>query len=464
MRHTRHGHWLDEAAPPEAPTALARDISADTVVIGGGYTGLWTAWQIVERSPDARVVVLEAERCGEGPSGRNAGFVNALSWGLPSMIERFGLDGALAVARETRDSVHGVGQWCEQQGVDAAYRRGGYLQVSTTPVHDAVCSAGVEAWRAHGGAEVCEGLSPERVRRLCNSPLFRGGAFYPDAATVQPAKLALGLRDRLLERGVSIYEGSRVSRLAVAPARVCARTAHGSVRSGTAVLAMGASSLLVAPLRRRLTATSSHMLITEPVPDVLEAIGWTGGECITDARAMVHYFRTTADGRIAFGWGGGRIVPGARIRARSEVDPSVVDQVRRDLVRFFPQLEGRRIEHAWGGPIDVSPSHLPIVGSLGSERVHYAFGYTGNGVGPSHLVGRILASLALERRDDVTRLPLVEPAPLRVPAEPLRFVGGSVVRRALLRRERLEERGRQVGAMTRFVAGLPNRIGIQIGR
>ena len=156
-----------------------------------------------------------------------------------------------------------------------------------------------------------------------------------------------------------IFEGSRAEPPDRGGAERRGRTARGRVRAGAVVLACGAALAGHRPLRRRLTVTSSHMVITEPVPDVLEELGWTGGECITDSRAMVHYFRTTPDGRIAFGWGGGRVVPGARLNGRAEVDPGVVAEVERHLVRFFPALAGRRIEHAWGGPIDVSPTHLP---------------------------------------------------------------------------------------------------------
>jgi glycine/D-amino acid oxidase-like deaminating enzyme len=216
-------------------------------------------------------------------------------------------------------------------------------------------------------------------------------------------------------------------------------------------------------LRRRLTVTSSHMVITEPVPDVLEALGWTGGECITDSRAMIHYFRTTPDGRIAFGWGGGRVVPGARLNGRAELDRSLVAELERHLVRFFPSLAGRRIEHGWGGPIDVSPTHLPVLGSL-DGRVHYAFGYTGNGVGPSRIAGRALASLALQLPDEAARLPIVDSPVVRVPPEPLRYAGGTMVRAALLRRERLEEEGRRPGTLTRAISDVPARIGIHIGR
>ena len=157
-------------------------------------------------------------------------------------------------------------------------------------------------------------------------------------------------------------------------------------------------------------------------------------------------------------------MPGAHLGGRAELDHGVAAEVERHLLRFFPQLGGRRVEHAWGGPIDVSPTHLPIVGGLDSGRVHYAFGYTGNGVGPSHLAGRILASMALDRRDAPTRLAIVEPPPVHVPPEPLRYVGGAIVRRALVRRERIEEEGRQADPLTRFVAGLPERLGIHVGR
>jgi glycine/D-amino acid oxidase-like deaminating enzyme len=462
--HTAHGYWLQEAGSPAPRPPLVGEAEADIVVIGGGYTGLWAAWWILDQDPEARVVVLEATRCGHGPTGRNGGFVNAMSFSLPSMEERFGSAGALAVAGAAREAVHGIGHWCEQQGVDAWYRHGGYIQVSSMPIHDGDWDTVLAAWRRHGEPEACVPLDRDQVRARCDSPLFRGGVFYPDAATVQPARLALGLRARLVDRGAAIHEDSRVVGLSVSPGGVRAQTEQGRVRARTAVLAVGAAASAVPPLRHRLTVTSSHIVITEPVPDVLEELGWTGGESITNSRALIHYFRTTPDGRIAFGWGGGRVAPGARLRGRTELDPQVVAEVERALLGFFPALAGRRIEHAWGGPIDVSPIHLPVVGTVGRDRVHYALGYTGNGVGPSHMIGRVLASLALDRRDDWTRLPLVEPALTRLPPEPFRYVGGAIVRRALLRKERFEEQGGRADPLTRAIAGLPERLGIHIGR
>jgi glycine/D-amino acid oxidase-like deaminating enzyme len=463
-RHTAHGWWAEEAGDTDPCTPLAGELGADVAIVGGGYTGMWTAWFAKALEPEAEVVLVEAARCGAGPSGRNGGFVNAMWFSLPTLRRRFGDAAALAVARAADAAVGSIGAWCEEQRVDAWYRRAGYVQASTAESYDGAWHAAAEACAALGVPEACRPLSRAEVRARCDSPLFRDGALYPTAATVQPARLARGLRSRLLDAGVRVFEHSRAGRLKVAEGEVRVETAGGRVRAATAVLASGGALAGHRPLRRRLTVASSHMVITEPVPDVLAAIGWTGGECITDSRALVHYFRTTPDERIAFGWGGGRVMRGSRLDGRAERDSEVIVQVERDLVRFFPGLAGRRIEHAWGGPIDVSPTHLPVIGGLDSDRLHYAFGYTGNGVGPSHMLGRILASLSLGRRDDPTRLAIVEPPPVRVPPEPLRYVGGTMIRAALARRERLEEDGRRPDPITRFVAGLPERIGIHIGR
>jgi glycine/D-amino acid oxidase-like deaminating enzyme len=249
------------------------------------------------------------------------------------------------------------------------------------------------------------------------------------------------------------------------PGEVRVATVSGhDVVAGAAILAIGPRAAAAAPLRRALTLTSSHIVLTEPVPDVLEQLGWTGGEAITDGRQLVHYFRTAPDGRIAFGWGGGRIVCGARLQPRDETDRALAVRVAADLVRFFPALTGRRIDHAWGGPIDASPQHLPVVDTLPGGRAHYALGYTGNGVGPSELCGRILARMALDERDELTRLPLVAHAGRLLPPEPLRVAGGEAVRLALDRKERAEEAGRPAPALARMVARLPDLLGVQIGR
>lgn len=465
MRHDAHGHWIRSAGSTKQLPALAGDRSCEYAVVGGGYTGMWSAWWLKQLDPDADVVLLEADRCGHGPSGRNAGFCNSLWFSLPTLVARFGDERGLEVARLADRSVHYVGEFCETNDVEAHYRHSGYMQVSTCEAQDGTWGPAFAEMRRLGVGGMGEGLTRDQVRARCDSPRFRAGAHYKTAATVDPARLAVGLRDALLEAGVAIHERTPLlRRREQAGGDSVIETRSGRLRARRVILGMGGSSLEVPRLRHALTGTSSHMLVTEPVPDVLEEIGWTGGECITDSRHMLHYFRTTVDGRIAFGWGGGGVVYGARLRGgRVEVDPAMAKRVEADLRSFFPGLEGKRVEHAWGGPIDVSPTHLPVVRSLG-PGAFAGFGYTGNGVGPSQMIGRALASLAANHPDEHASMALVDPPHSRVPPEPFRYIGGSVIRSALLRKERAEEEGRRPGPLTRAVSGIPERIGIHVGR
>jgi glycine/D-amino acid oxidase-like deaminating enzyme len=466
MKHTAHGYWLAESGPPDPLPAAEGELDCDLLVVGGGYTGMWTAWHAHRLAPEARIVLLEAGGCGRGPSGRNGGFVNAMWFNLPAMREGFGDRQAIELARAAQHAVADVGEFCSEQGVDAWYRARGYLQVSSSAAHDEAWSAAIAACRALGEADQIVALGPDEVAKRCSSPRFRAGALYPGSATVQPARLALGLRDRLAATpGVEIFEQSPVRRIRAGGWGCAAETNGARVRAGSAVLALGcAAGAAGSPLRGGLAVTSSHIALTEPVPELLEEIGWTGGECISDSRNMVRYMRTTPDARIAFGWGGGRVACGARLGGRTELDPAVVSSVVADLREIFPGLAGRRITHAWGGPIDVAPTHLPTVTRIGSDRVHAAFGYTGNGVGPSHMVGRILSSLALDRRDDHSRLALVDPDPRRIPSGIAGWLGGNAVRAGVVRVEQAEAEGRRADPLSRGLATIPELIGFHIGR
>lgn len=433
-------------------------MTVDVTVVGGGYTGMWAAWELAERG--ATVALLERGICGHGPSGRNGGFCESMWLSAPSLRERFGDEQARALLDASSDAVTKVGAWCDAEGVDAWFDQSGYLCVSTAPAFDGVGLSAVEAAAALGAPERVVALSEADVQARCAAPRFRGAVSIPDFATLHPGRLALGLRRRLIERGVKVYENSPMRRLGPP-----VETASGTVKAGAVVLAVGPAARAQRRLRTRLTVTSSHIVLTEPVPEVIERLGWTGGECMTDGRTLVHYFRTTRDGRILLGWGGGRLAYGARANGRVEVDPATVRTTHEALVRLFPSLEGRRITHAWGGPIDVSPSHIPQIGTLPGKPVHFGFGFTGNGVGPSNLVGRTLASLATGQADELTRLPLVgADAGAWVPPEPLTWLGGSLVRGALVRRERIQEEGRTPDPLTRAVCAAPRAVGMHLAR
>jgi len=465
--HRARSWWLDEAGGVADPApALGADADADVVVVGGGYTGLWTAHHLLDLAPGARVVLLEADVCGHGPSGRNGGFCEDLWLSLPRLRARFGDAAALDLCRAAEASVDAIERFCAEAGVDAWLRRSGQLVVSTAPAQDGAGAAAVAAAAALGVPDKVVALDGAQARARFGSPLVRSAVLLPTGASVQPARLALGLRARLLARGVRVHEGTRAVRVAAAPGGVEVVTGGGArVRAGHAVLAAGAALAGLAPLRGRLAVGSSHVVLTEPVPDVLDAIGWTGGETVSDGRTLLHYLRTTADGRIAFGWAGGRPAYGARLRGRVEVDRAVAAAAHAHLVRLLPMLRGRALTHAWGGPIDIAPAHLPAVATLPGGRAHAAAGYTGNGVGPSHLLGRALAALAAGVDDPAARLALVDPPhPGRVPPEPVRWAGATAVTAAIKRVEGAQERGGRAGPVSTLVAGLPARLGMTVAR
>jgi glycine/D-amino acid oxidase-like deaminating enzyme len=465
------GPWLREALadegdpPPSEPFSGVAD--ADVVIVGAGYTGLWTAFHLTEIDPGLRVVVIEQDRCGGGPSGRNGGFVNAWWDELATLVALYGPDGALGCAREVAASVREIGGWCERHGVDVQYRRSGMLTVSTTPLHDGSWASSVAAATRLGVSEAYRELSPEEVASRCRSPRFRAGALMEDGATVQPARLVRGLLRVCLERGVEVFEGTRAHRLRRDGALVTMGTdsaaGDGTFRTGQVVLAVNAWAAGWRPFRRSLLTWSSWMVRTEPIPERIAELGWTGGESIVDARFSVHYLQVTRDGRIAFGAGGGRPGYGGRI------GPSFTDDLatgRRAAAGFrwlFPQLADVRLTDMWGGPIDISSDHLPRIGTLPGGKVHYAFGYSGNGVAPSHLAGRILAALVTRSDDPVARLPLVGPVPHRMPPEPFRYVGARVMREAMIRREDGEELGRRPAWWLRELTRLPRRLGYHLG-
>lgn len=464
--------WLREALATEGDPAPAppprRALDLDVAIVGGGYTGLWTAYQLTERAPDLRVAILEQDICGGGPSGRNGGFVNAWWDELDNLVDLYGEERALAAAREVADSVHAIGAWCERHGVDAHYRRSGMLTVSTTPLHDERVDGPLAIAVRLGVPKAYTALTADEVRARCDSPRFRNGGLMADGATVHPAFLVRGLRRVVLERGVAIHETTHATSMTGERDPFVWLRAEGKggtheVRARHVVLAVNAWATAWRPFRNRLLAWGSYMVRSEPIPDRLAALGWTGGESIVDARASVHYLQATREGRVAIGAGGGRPGFDGRIGAVFTDDVAAARRAAFAFRLFFPQLADVSLTDAWGGPIDISPDHLPRFGTLPGGRVHYGFGYSGNGVAPSHLGGRILAALALESDEPVTRLAVVNPRPHRFPPEPMRYVGARVLREAMIRREDTEEAGRRPAWWLRELTRIPRRLGYHLG-
>ena len=459
--------WLREAlALPEfegepAPP-LAEDTAADVVIMGGGYTGMWTAWFLKEHDPGIDVVLLEQDICGGGPSGRNGGFLDGWLGHASDLIATYGEAGAKVLIDAVAPSVDEIAAWGEAHGVDAWFRRGGDLAVATNQTQVGRWTSTLEAAARLGLAGGMLELSADEVRARCDGPSFVGGMFIPDTATVQPARLARGLRQVLMERGVRIFEGTPVTRFGAGSPTV-AETPGGTVRAGEAVIGLGAWATSWRRFRPYLTIRGSYMVVTEPAPDRLAELNWIGGEAVRDLRASIHYLRTTPDGRIAIGLGGVQRGLARGVGPSFAYDEGFVRKVADDLHDLFPSFRDVPIVAGWGGPINVSGFNLPFFGTAAPGNVHHGLGYTGNGVAPSYLGGKILASLATHADDELTRLPIVGRTPKRFPPEPIRSPGMLVANTAIWHKDDTEAGGGTANPVARLVATAPRRLGYNLG-
>jgi glycine/D-amino acid oxidase-like deaminating enzyme len=454
-------YWLEQAMEAEGGRAVgcppvSGTVRADVCVVGGGYTGLWAALDLAEQAPDASVVVVEAGACGFGASGRNGGWMTSWMDELEGLSARFGDEDALWLADESSATIGRIESFTGEHGIDCHFRRRGTLWVASADPQLAVVRGAAAEARRLGREHVVEELSAGEAAERAGTPVVRGGVFVKDGAAVQPALLARGLRRVALERGVRIFEGSPMIRLERS-SPVAVITSAGRVEAAQVVLATNAWAPAQArELRRSVAVVGSQIVLTEPLASPqLAALGWADGTLLGDARLFVHYAQVTAGGRIAFGRGGGALGPGTRVVPKHFYDPATAAGVEADFRAWFPQLAGVRVTHAWGGAVDRAPGHLPFVGALGDhQNVHYGLGYSGNGVGPSALIGRILARRALDTGDEYATCALVGGPPGYLPPEPLRFAGGALVRTAVRRAEEREQEGRRVGATGRLAKRL----------
>ncbi len=412
-------------------------------IAGGGFVGLWSAIRIKQADPACDVVVLEQDICGGGASGRNGGMV--LSWWpkLASLVSLCGDEQAVRLGRASEAAIDELRSFCEAHEIDCDFRRGGLLWTATTPAQTGAWDA-VVSLTQRLGVDAFERLGPAEVARRSGSPTHLAGVFERRAATVQPAALARGLRRVALELGVRIFEHTCVTGFTRERPLAIRTDGGGLLAAEKLIVAMNAWAANLPELRRSLVVVSSDIVATAPIPERLREIGWDGGEGITDSQMMVNYYRTTRDGRIAFGKGTAGLAYGARISEDFDRSARRSTMVTAEFRRAYPKLADVPIEHDWGGPIDRTTNSVPILGHLGGrEHILYGVGWSGNGVGPSVVGGKVLASLALGRRDEWSENRLIDRTWERFPPEPVRYLGGQVVREAVIRKERAERSRRQ---------------------
>lgn len=446
--------WLQDCGARPATPPLAGEATADVAFVGGGYAGLWTALRLRDAAPDLRIVVLEADICGGGASGRNGGQVH--SWFAEiDLLERLvGPEEALALCQATAEAVEELAALQSAGTIDMRLRLDGWMWTASSLAQEGAWEPARVICAARGEPRL-HPLTAGEIRARTGSGASYLGVAEPRAGTVHPARLALGLRALALARGIAIHEQSPVTEIAAGSPSVLA-TPGGRLRAGKVVLTMNAWATAIPELRRHLYVVDSQVIATAPVPEILDRIGWRGGESICDSQAHVLYYQRTGEGRVIFGRGSGRLAyngwPDASYNRRPE---GRIDNIR-ELHRVYPELRGVAVDHDWTGPIDCTGAHLPVFGQLsGPPGIFFGVGFNGTGIAQTPVAGRILASLVLGRDDRWSRSGLVGLHRRRaLPPEPLRTLGGRVVRRAIRIRNDAEIANQEPGRLVRWLSGL----------
>jgi glycine/D-amino acid oxidase-like deaminating enzyme len=415
--------WLAELAPPDPAPALIGGIATDLCIVGGGFTGLWAALHAKADDPARDVVVLEGETCGFGASGRNGGFaVASLTHGLENGIARFA-DELVALERLGLESFEGLIADLDRLGVDCDLERTGELSVVLHPAHaDELDEAAALHRRFGHDVEVLDG---DAMRAEIASPIYHGGLWNrTGAALVHPGKLALGLRRAALAAGVRLYEHTTASDLRDVAGGVELVTAQGRVTARRAILATSAFPPLLRAISRFIAPVYDYALVSEPLTGAQRAaIGWNRRQGVGDWANQFHYYRLTRDDRIL--WGGFDAVYrfGGPVSPRLDDHDPTFARLSQNFFTTFPQLEGLRFSHRWGGAIDSCSRFCVFFGTSNVGRVAYATGYTGLGVAATRFGARVALDLVDGRESDATRLRFVQQKPVPFPPEPLRSIG-----------------------------------------
>ena len=430
------------------------DIRTDVCIVGGGYTGLWTALALKQKQPELDIVVIDKGLCGSGASGRNGGCLLSWSTKYLSLRRLYGEAEACRLVRASEQAIYQIRDFCLEHGIDAQLRLDGILYTATNPAQsgymDPVISGLVD-----GNINNWERWSLEKVQKDSGSPRHVQGYFSPAAGSVQPALLVRGMKRAAQSKGINIHENTPMDSVREDKPAVV-KTQLGDISAKKVVLAINAWMPQKYPsLNRNIILVSSDILITEPVPALLADAGLNDGKAVVDSRLFVHYYRSTPDGRLMLGKGGNMFAFNNRVHPAFDQPSRYQAQLRHAMASFFPYLNNCRIERTWTGASDRSTTGLPFFGHLNQQHnIVYGLGYSGNGIGQSYLGGQILSSLVLDLDNEWTRSGLARGPLGKFPPEPIRWLGAMAVRGAIRRKENAEDDGIQPRWIDRQLAKL----------
>jgi glycine/D-amino acid oxidase-like deaminating enzyme len=440
----RYSFWLEHSGDDLAPRpTLEGAIDVDIAILGAGYTGLWTAYYLLERDPSLNIAILEAEIAGFGASGRNGGWCFS---GFPvppaQLLKEHGYDTARLVTQEMYRAVDEVGRVSREQGIDAHYRKSGEMEVARAEYDLPKIEEKMADVRALGLEDHYQVLDADEVRERVNVANAVGGFLNREGATIQPARLARGLARAVERMGATIYEGTPVTDYTPGPCPSL-RTERGTVNARAIVLAGEAYLSRLPGLRRRVLPMTSHMVVTEPLDEATwEQIGWEDRVLLGGWGTQAGYINHTADGRIAFGAYRPNYPFRSRITDAIDVNPDVSAHARASALAWFPALEGVRFMHEWGGVFGIPRNRMPVMTYNPATGIAAAYGYTGQGVATANLAGRVLADLITEADSPLVTLPMTRQEPKEWEPEPFRWLGVTFVRKSRVRALRdVERRG-----------------------
>ena len=428
-------------------------MECDLAIVGGGLTGLWAAVEALRADPKRSVVLLEGERIAFGASGRNGGFCDSsLTHGLANGLSRFPEE-IERLEELGRENLAGIDRVIDEFGIDARYEPVGVLDVATREHEVADLEEHAEELRHYG--HEAEWLDRDAVRAEIDSPTYLGGVWQKTGvATLDPARLAWGLAAGAESFGGRIHEATPVLGIEADGSGVSLETLGGRVRARRVVLATSAFPPLVRPIRRYVVPVYDYVLVTEPLShEQLAAVGWRNRQGAADSGNQFHYYRLTSDDRIL--WGGYDAVYnfGNGLGPHLDQRPETFEMLATNFFTTFPQLEGLRFTHRWGGAIDTCSRFCMTFGKGLGGRAVYVVGFTGLGVGASRFGARVALELADGVDSELTRLRLVRTKPLPFPPEPFRWAGITLTRKELARADRAGTRGLWLRALDRLGLG-----------
>lgn len=451
-----HPYWYEDADAPESNPTLVSTISCDLCIVGGGYTGLWTAIIAKERDPSLDVVLIEASEVGSAASGRNGGFMeSSLTHGVANGQARFG-DEVELLEQLGLQNLDAIEEAITRYGIDCDYERTGVIDVATTTHPPSYVDELRDdfAQLRELGQDVAW-LDADEMRAQVHSPTYAGGLWRKDrAALIDPARLVWGLKAAAESLGVRIFEDTKATAIERDGPHVLVTTPLGAVRTGQVALATNAFKPLLRRLRHYIAPVYDYCMVTEPLTTAqLAEIGWANRQGLSDIPNQFHYYRLTADNRIL--WGGYDAVYFWRGKMSTELEsrPESWATLSSHFFETFPQLDDVRFTHAWGGAIDTSSRFCVFWGRAMGGRVAYALGYTGLGVASSRFGGEVMLDLLQGRRSPATETEFVRSKPLPFPPEPFKFAGIQATRWSLDREDRTGKRNLWLRGLDRMGLG-----------